>query len=363
MIRTLLCILTLVGLSSKIHAESWVDLAETKSVGFLQLDLDTISQAGENKFSATWRTGMGLKISYFIRQGVADCENDALKIERESYIGSVSSSNLPEVPSSTSDFITGKLTVGGQIFRLSDDDRFRSVVFPASGTAEARLTRYLCQSYAIYRLKHELTGEVVQKEFGCADAKVMGSPLCATDLATRDTLGALFMRLNQVQHACALSGEQVNVIANDWLSIPRECRGTGASCDLSAVRIGISGLGKDLARVVSKQNCEFVALSLKSAEENEERRVGLQRFSACVRRTISELDDKVTGPDVIAKGVFSACRGELSAQLAQSDVYASRVQSGLIAAVLEFRRKARQAIQAPTERPKSMPSDAPKIKI
>lgn len=339
--------LALLGLALTAQAESWLDISLVPGSSFLQLDKDSVAQTSDNTFTATWRVGIALNQAYFVKHGTVDCRQESLQLETSTYVDPHPLMGRPELIEIVTNYATGKSISGGQASPLSEAERAKSAEFPSGASAEGKLLQRVCQQHYLSQGRREASAAAVQKELGCSSAAMVGSPLCAKDATTLETLHSLFLRLEQIEQACSISRAQINLLLHSWLADVAECVRTVQGCGISLIQLDISGLGGDLGRVARKQSCAYVPRAIQDAAENEERRASRARFQACIKRTIPALDDRVSSADVVASGVFGACRGELTPNLAQSEVFANGVLPGLTAEVLELRRQARQSSSKP----------------
>lgn len=263
----------------------------------------------------------------------------------------------PERQVFTRDFIDGTSTSFWGRKPLSEDEKMRAVQFPTSGSSQSRLVRALCQNELFFRQFHELTGDDVQKQWGCGTPRLAKAPMCEPDLETRELLGQLIMRMGQVEKACAVSDEQTNLVTRVWLKDVEACR--GAACDLGTLRMRVGGLGDDLSRAAAGQRCSYLPNAVKRAQQDEARDAASLRFTACLAKTIPELDDRVSPADVVAEGVYAACRSELTPDLASSSNFATTVIPSVTSQVLRARKESRKSASKPQPKPAPKPKAPP----
>ncbi|MFT3816416.1 MAG: hypothetical protein QM750_02090 [Rubrivivax sp.] len=301
-----------------------------------------------------WRWGREFVNDYSTDTLRVECGEHKVVTERSVSINRSMYPSDPERQVFTRDFIEETSTSYWGRKPLSADEKMRAVRFPTSGSPESRLVRVLCQNEPFFKQFHELTGDDVQKQWGCGTPRLANAPMCKPDLETRELLGQLIMRISQVEKACALSGEQANLVTRVWLKEMETCR--SAKCDLGALSMGVEGLGGDLTRAAAGQACTFIARSTQMARDSEAKDASEVRFTACLAKTIPELDDKVSPANVVAEGVYAACRDQLTPELAGSSNFATTVLPSVTGQVL----RARQESRKPT--PKQAPKPAAKQK-
>lgn len=346
-VNRLVCLM-LASVAMTVQADSWVDIGSKPEDFFLQLDKESVAQVAENVFSATWRIGTGPKRPYFVKSATVDCIQESLKLTTKKFVDTDRLNSIDTVW----DYAAEKTYWAGKPFNLSDAERADSSAFPLSTSTEGQLIRYVCQQNYLPNAKREAGAVAMQKELGCGSEAITSTPICAKDAATLETLHSLFFRLQQVERACSVSRKQTLAVMFSWLADVAECSRVERDCGISSIQSNISGLGADLARAATKQSCSYFSRSVMTAAENDGRRSATARFHVCVKQAIPAMDDNRSPADVVAVGVFGACRGELAPQQARSDVYEKTILPALTASVLQFRRIARTPVPKNVFKPK-----------
>lgn len=337
-------------------AEAWVAMDNGKGYRY-GFDADAVERVTNGVYRVKWRWG---------REFVNDFSTDNLRVECGEHkvvterSVSLNRSMYPSDPARqlfSNDFLEGTSTSYWGKKPLSAEEKMRAVRFPTSGSPESRLVRALCQGEPFFRQFHEVAGENVQKRWGCDTPRLATAPMCKPDLETRELLGQLIMRIDQVEKACALSSDDANLISRVWLKEAEACRGT--VCDLSLMQMSIDGLGGDLMRAAAGERCTYAASAVGRAQQSEARDAASVRFTDCLARTIPELDDKVSPANVVAEGVYAACRDQLTPELASSSNFATTVIPSVTSQILRARQQSRKPIPKPQPKPAVKPKPAP----
>lgn len=333
---------SLLALADSAHAENWTDYRLPASTTFFQIDLDSVQLLAPGRFSATWRTGFAKGQPYFLKRGVVDCASESLQLETSAYV---------ETDPVLLKHGRAAPVTNFQSATLSGAERARMVEFPTSASLESQFIHEICGGSPRLSDKRRAGALAIQKEIGCGSSALGGSPACADDDAILEAVYALVFRMGQAQQACQMSSEQMSDLLTSWLADVPACTGALPSCGLPLLRLSEHGLNEDLARAAAGEACRYLPQALTRAAEGDERRAATARFQACVKRSIPELDDRVSSADVIASGAFGACRRELPAYVAQDAGFEAKLRPGLTTAVLEFRRLSRQSGAAKPKKP------------
>ncbi|MFN3738072.1 hypothetical protein [Hydrogenophaga sp.] len=320
-----------------------------------EFDADAVERVTNGVYRVKWRWGRELVNDYSTNTSRVECGEHKLVTERSVSINRALYPSDPERQVFTRDFIEGESTSFWGRKPLSADEKMRAVQFPTSGSPQSKLVRILCQNEPFFRQFHELSGEDVQRQLGCGTPRLANALMCKTDLETRELLGQLIMRVDQIEKACAVNDEQTNQVARVWLKDVETCR--SAKCDLDALKMGVQGLGDDLMRAAAGQACTFVMRVTERAKDIEARDAASLRFTACLAKTIPELDDKVSPANVVAEGVYATCRGQLTPDLASSSSFASSVLPSVTSQVLRVRQESRKPAPKPATKPKAKPAE------
>ena len=337
-------------------AEAWVAMDNGKGYRY-EFDADAVERVTNGVYRVKWRWGREAVSEYTRDTLRVECEEHKVVTERSVSINRWMDAANPERQVVTDDYIAGTSTSFWRTTPLSADQKMRAVRYPTSGTPESRLVRALCQNEPFFRQFHEGIGEDAQKRWGCGTPRLANAPMCQPDLGTRELLGQLFMRTEQIEKACAVSDEQTNLVTRVWLKEAEACQGT--SCDLGILRMKVSGLADDLSRAAAGQRCIYLANAVISAQQSEARDAASVPFTECLAKTIPELDDKVSPANVVAEGVYAACRGQLTPDLASSSNFATTVIPSVTSQVLRARQESRKPVPKPQPKPAAKPKPAP----
>lgn len=324
---------------ASVSAQAWIAMDDGKGYRY-ELDAETVERITNGEYRVRWRWGREFVDDFSMNTLRVDCQQHKVSTERSVSINRPMYPSDPERQVFTRDFIEGNSISFWGTKPLSPDEKMRAVRFPTSGSPESRLVRLLCQNEPFFKQFHELTGDDLQKRWGCGTPQFANAPMCRPDLETRELLGQLIGRMDQVEKACALTSDDASLILRVWLKEVEVCR--NASCDLSSLRIGVDGLGGDLSKAQAGRSCTFVASAVERARHSEVRDVASLRFTACLARTIPDIDDKVSPANVVAEGVYAACRGELTPDLASSSSFASTMLPSVTSQVLRARHESRK---------------------
>jgi hypothetical protein len=337
-------------------AEAWVAVDNGKGYRY-EFDSDAVERVTNGVYRVKWRWGIEF-VNHFSTDTLrVECGEHKVVTERSVSFNRSMYPAEPDKQVFTTDFTEGASTSFWGKKPLSADEKMRAVRFPTSGSPESRLVRTLCQNEPFFRQFHEVAGEEVQKQWGCGSPRLANAPMCKPDLETRELLGQLLMRTDQVNKACAVGAEQTNLIMRVWLKAVEACRGTGGTvCDVEILRMQVSGLGGDLSSAAAGQRCNYAPGAIERARLDEARDASVAVFRKCLDETIPKLDDKVSPANVVAEGVYASCRGQLTPDLASNATFTARAIPGITAQVLQ----ARQESGKPT--PKPQPKQAPKPK-
>lgn len=348
----ILCLLTAPA-ASQTQAPSWTDL-DAKRVGTLELDTNSVANVDGKVFRATWRSGTDLQREYSVNTGRIDCDDSSITLELSVWFSTIGGSRTPQ-QSSVYNYVTGTVAFASSSWKAKEmswadkDWEMTRLSFPEIGSRDGRIVRAICQGVPDFRDKHEVVGDEIQKVVGCGSKAMTSSPLCRSDLATRELLGQMFQRILQVDNACSADPKDTSAMGDVWLDEAKTCPRAAPDCDLVVLRMQVDGLGKDLARAAAGKQCSSLPRYLKSARESVAKAAAdaeitksAKRFVGCADAKIPLLDDKASPADVVAKGVFGACSAELAPELRSNEKYAELMMPQLIGRVLEQRSKSRQ---------------------
>ncbi len=325
------CGLALVAMST--HAETWIDVPSATASDLLQWDRDSVSTTGGERPTLTWRVGStastgstGTPGRATLYRGTVDCQAVSVRIDSATDVDARGRSAADS--GASVDYGAGTRTWQGQVNRLTDGERAAGQEFPVPGNRAARLIRSVCAT--------RVDGS------HAADS----APVHSATPADLDQPALLALRLRQATDACRLDGPRADRLATAWQALPAECDSTmrQAFCGPAAADAALAGLGADLGRAAAGLACVYVPQTLADAADGAAERAARDRFQACASRVIPQLDDRLSQADVVAKGVFGACRGELPASVAQGQSFENGLLPGLTAAVLAHRSGGRRAV-------------------
>lgn len=355
MLKALMFSCCIVGLGATppvVHAESWSDLDSTPGESFFQFDQDSVVSVGTGFYKVKWRSGKSLESPYFLEDGVVDCSTESVELLTSSHIQTDPILVRHGDPALVTDFAAGTRTLGKSVSRISEKDRIQRNRFPSGRSPLAKLFRAVCHQDYFSVTKREAIAASFQAKMDCGTPAWKDSPVCANDPDTLETLYALLMRLGQIKEACVIEQGQVDAVLQNWINKVIECQGTRQGCGMSLVQIYLAGLEDDLARIASKQSCDYFKQSFAGAEEDTERRAATNRFRACVKQKIPALDDRLSSAETIARAVAGVCSNELPVNLKSNPAAIENAMPGLIAQVLEFRQLLRKQPPTQNRRPK-----------
>jgi hypothetical protein len=337
-LRRLMCALPLLCLAAPVPAntEAWVEMNDDKTYSF-EVDVNSVKQTTQSEYRVTWRRASQAGKWRSVEAGRVDCSKQSVFTERSVRTDASLFPSEPQKQVAETDFVAGTSTSWWGTKQISNDEKLRAMDFPAAGSPQGRVVRLLCQNHPGFRETHELMGDFVQQQWRCGSSDLAAAPMCKTDLGTRELVGQLLVRLDQVEKACALSSDDTNLVGDVWLKQAMKC--SNAKCDLGSMHMGVASLGSDLSRASAGQRCSFVLSAIESAKEEKERNKSIVRFGACVARAVPELDDRVSPANVVAEGVYAACREKLSPALANNTSFSNGVLPSVTRRVLETRQR------------------------
>lgn len=302
------------------RAEDWVTVAGDPAEARLEIDQDSISQVSDTSFTAAWRLASARDGFKAISNGTIDCANEVLRLPK------------PDVRGSNRVYPAGRAFLGAVVW-------------------------HVCGRLSEYRSARERQIAAARARAECDSKSAEVAPeLCANSEDAKEALRILYLRIGQVQLACNLSKGQAESIALGIFSDVRVCRVSTPNCGVGLVTQHAEGLGGDLGRVELGQRCSYTPWIVAKAAEALESDESVKRFQRCADLAVSKLDDRVSPADVVADGVFGACRDELVPMLASSAVFASTVRPKIIANILLHRQKFRQR---PPVKPAGPPAPPP----
>lgn len=340
-------------LASAARAETWLEVRSEPGKHFLQLDQDSVVSDSDGRYTVTWRHGVTLQKSYFVKNGTVDCASESIKLSSSTYVETDPVLAKLQGTEQVTDYELGKRTFGGRSYDLLESSRLDRFQFPGPGSSEDQLIQRICQKEFSARPRVKSVNEF-QQRLGCSSSDSAPTWLCAKDPITLDTLHHLFLRLTQVKARCHTPQAHLESVLDNWLTIAGECR-SSKGCGIALLQLDVSGLGGDLSRAANDQVCSYMERSVAAAAEDNEKRDSLTRYKSCVQRSVPALDDLISPADVIASAVHGTCRAELTHGLAQSKDFADAVLPGLSAAVLQQRKDTAKA-------PKGRSSPKKKVK-
>lgn len=330
------------------HSASWKVINSTPGGFRYEVDTDSLQQIQQGEYRVLYRWGVDLERDFSLETLSLDCFNQSALTTRSVTTNRNMFRGEPEWQVSVSDFAAGTVTRGGRTSPVSADERMRALSFPTLTEPKGKILRMACAEESLFKALHEATGLELQRKSGCDRPDMQSAPLCKPDVESRELLGQMITRLGQAARACALTDAQVNLLGRVWLKDAEVCR--AGNCDLQLMAMRISGLGTDLARAAAGQPCTYIPPTLKSAEQAEARDEGVARFRECLKKSVPELDDRISPANVVAEGVFAACRGQLSADMVGNTTFASTVLPSLTTMVLRHRQESRKP-EPPTTKP------------
>lgn len=326
----------------------WIDIPYAKP-WLLQVDQSAVLRIASDEFRVTWRVGRDLERNFTEMSGRINCDDVRLDLEHETRIDKAMWPD-PAWHTWKYNYLDGISEYAGRQSKMGARERSRAVQFPETGSSEFRVIRYLCESEAGFKEAHELGGASLQARFKCDRADRAVTAMCKPDQETRELLGLLITRINQVEDACEVDSDKITDLLAHWLRTSMKCRiRSGETCGLYNLRSAIDGLGKDLTSVHFGQACEYLPAALQSMERDQHQEAALDLFRSCVAKTIPKLDDRISPANVVAEGVFGSCRSHLPPTLATSPDFTSGILPTLTAEVLRSRQMPKpRAARKPT---------------
>lgn len=329
----------------------WIDIPYAKP-WLLQVDQSAVRKIASDEFRVTWRVGRDLERNFTEMSGRINCDDVRLDLEHETRIDKAMWPD-PAWHTWKYNYLDGISEYAGRKSKMDARERSRAVQFPSTGSSEFRVIRYLCESEAGFREAHELGGASLQARFRCDRADRAITAMCKPDRETRELLGLLTTRVNQVEDACEVESDKITNLLAHWLGTSMKCRTrNGEACGLYNLRLALDGLGGDLTRRHFGQACEYLPAALKTMENDEHEEAALDRFRSCVAKTVPKLDDRISPANVVAEGVLGSCRSRLPPNLASSPDFTSGILPTLTTAVLRSRQMPKpRAARKPTTSP------------
>lgn len=300
-----LALSTLVAVAPAVtRAENWLIVAGDPSGARIEVDQDAISQVSDASFNAAWRAAYARNGFNPTGVGTVDCSTEAI--------------------------------------HLSKPDRFGiKDIYPAGREDLGAVVWHVCRRLPQYNKARDSQIAMSRARVKCdSKSPEVAAQLCETSEDAQDALRVLYLRISQVERACNLSEDQVQSIVQGLSADVEICRVSTPNCGVGVLTQEAQGFGWDITRLALGPGCTYTPQALAKAAESLALKGSLQRFKGCVRLEIAKLDDRVSPADVIADGVFGACRDQLVPMLATSELFAKGLQPKIIASILLHRERA-----------------------